>query len=164
MPSSRYLCRAIVAKIDAAKAQVVVELGPGDGVITSYILEHLKPESRLVIFEINETFVERIRGRFSDPRLTVIHDSAENMGIHFSNLNIHSVDFFVSGIPFVMLPETLTENIIHTCKRFLTDSGKFIQFHYSPILLGFYRKSFRQVKVDLVPLNIPPALVVTCEK
>lgn len=163
-PSSRYLCRAIVAKIDPGKAHVVVELGPGDGVITRYILERLHTDCKLVIFEINETFVERIVDRFSDHRLIVIHDSAENMGAHFKHLGIESVDYFVSGIPFVMLPESLTESIIQTCRRYLTDSGKFIQFHYSPILLGFYRKLFRKVKVDLVALNLPPALVVSCEK
>lgn len=163
-PSSRYLCRAMVEKIDPEKARVVVELGPGDGVITQYILDRLNADSRLVIFEINKTFVERLRQRFSDPRLMVIHDSAENMGAHFKQLGIESVDYFVSGIPFVMLPETLTESITSNCRRFLNKSGKFIQFHYSPVLIGFYRKLFRKVKVDLVPLNFPPALVISCEK
>ncbi|MBL7829097.1 MAG: methyltransferase [Saprospiraceae bacterium] len=163
-PSSRFLCKAIVEKIDPSNADVVVELGPGDGVITRYILERLKPESRLVIFEINDVFVAKIKANFQDERLTVIHDSAENMGQHFKRLGISQVNYFVSGIPFVMLPETLTASITRECLKFLSLHGKFIQFHYSPLLLKFYKKVFGNFSVEVVPLNIPPALVITCEK
>ncbi len=78
-PSSRFLCRAIVSKINPEFGQTVVELGPGDGVITRYILDRLQADARLIIFEINEVFVEKIKSTFNDPRLTVVHDSAENM-------------------------------------------------------------------------------------
>ncbi|MCW5922374.1 MAG: methyltransferase domain-containing protein [Saprospiraceae bacterium] len=163
-PSSRFLCRAIVAKINPEKASVVVELGPGDGVITRYILERLRPDSRLVIFEINEIFVEKIRATFDDPRLLVIHDSAEHMGRHFKALNVEKVDYIVSGIPFVVLPEPLTRRITLECRRWLRTEGRFIQFHYSPLLIHFYRRVFGNVDVELVPLNIPPAIIISCEK
>lgn len=163
-PSSRFLCRAIVGKIDPEFSKTVVELGPGDGVITRYILERLKPDTRLIIFEINEVFVEKIRATFNDSRLTVIHDSAENMGLHFKNLGIETVNYFVSGIPFIMLPESLADDITGECIRYLSPKGKFIQFHYSPFMLGFYRRIFGKVEIEVVPLNIPPALVVSCEK
>lgn len=163
-PSSRFLCRAIVGKIDPEQAHTVVELGPGDGVITRFILERLKPDAQLVIFEINEVFVEKIRNTFDDPRLTVIHDSAENMGTHFENMGIETVQYFISGIPFIMLPESLAESITSKCLDFLSPNGKFIQFHYSPFMLGFYRRVFGKVEIEVVPLNIPPALVVSCEK
>lgn len=163
-PSSRFLCRAIVGKVDPDSAHTVVELGPGDGVITRFILERLKPDARLVIFEINEVFVEKIRSTFDDPRLTVIHDSAENMGAHFDKMGIETVQYFISGIPFIMLPESLAESITSKCLEYLSPKGKFIQFHYSPFMLGFYRRVFGKVEIEVVPLNIPPALVVSCEK
>jgi hypothetical protein len=31
-------------------------------------------------------------------------------------------------------------------------------------MLGFYRRVFGKVEIEVVPLNIPPALVVSCEK
>jgi phospholipid N-methyltransferase len=163
-PSSRFLSRAIVSKIDPAKADVVVELGPGDGVITRYILDRLRPDARLVIFEINEVFVEKIRDAFDDPRLVLIHDSAENMGEHFQKMGIEKVDNIVSGIPFVMLPETLTKRITLECRQWLRAGGRFIQFHYSPLLINFYRRVFGNVDVEVVALNIPPAIIVCCEK
>lgn len=161
-PSSRFLCRRIVAKIDPAQARVVVELGPGDGVITHYILERLPADARLIVFEINGAFVEKIRTRFDDKRLTVIHDSAEHMGRHFEAMGVEKVDYFISGIPFVMLPETLSKRIIAVCRRWLKKSGQFVQFHYSPLLVSFYRRSFGNVRVEFIPLNLPPALIVSC--
>lgn len=163
-PSSRFLCRAIVSKIDPEKARVVVELGPGDGVITRFILDRLKPDSQLIIFEINPVFIEKMRTHFHDPRITIIHDSAENMGTHFQSLGIQEVDYFVSGIPFVMLPESFTEQIIQMCKNWLPTGGKFIQFHYSPLLFGLYRRVFGNARVEVVALNIPPAIIISCKK
>lgn len=163
-PSSRFLCRRIAEKIDPAKARTVVELGPGDGVITRYILDRLAPDARLLIFEINEVFVEKLRSMLHDPRLVLIHDSAENMGTHFAQHGIREVDYIVSGIPFVMLPESLAEGITRECRAWLRPGGQFIQFHYSPLLVSFYRRVFGNVDVDLIALNIPPALVICCEK
>jgi len=158
------LCRAITSKIDPLKAKTVVELGPGDGVITRFILDRISPDTRLVIFEINPVFVEKIRATFNDPRMTIIHDSAENMGQHFRALGISEVDYFISGIPFVMLPESLRESITKMCKTWLREGGQFVQFHYSPLLLRLYRRVFGNLIVEIVPLNIPPAIVISCEK
>ena len=163
-PSSRFLCRRIAEKIDPEKARVVVELGPGDGVITRYILDRLAPDAQLLIFEINEVFVEKLRTTLHDPRLVLIHDSAENMGAHFAEHGISEVDYVVSGIPFVMLPEELTDSITNECHTWLRPGGQFIQFHYSPLLVPFYRRVFGNADVDLIALNIPPALVICCEK
>jgi phosphatidylethanolamine/phosphatidyl-N-methylethanolamine N-methyltransferase len=163
-PSSRFLCRAIVSHIQADSARTVVELGPGDGAITRFILDRIHPDARLIIFEINEVFVQKIRQSFNDPRLTVIHDSAENMGKYFTAERISSIDYFVSGIPFTTLPESLATSITQTCLKWLRPEGKFIQFHYSPLLLAFYRRIFGNVTIELVPLNIPPAIVISCKK
>ncbi len=163
-PSSRFLCRSIAAKIDPARAQVVVELGPGDGAVTRYLLDRLAPEGRLLVFEINPVFVEKIRLELDDARLLVIHDSAENMGLHLTKNGITAVDYLVSGIPFIMLPEVLAHAIINTCRRWLRPGGWFIQFHYSPRLVGFYRSVFGNADVEFVPLNFPPAIVISCKK
>lgn len=162
--SSRFLCRRIAGKIEPERAKVVVELGPGDGAITRYILKRLLPETTVLVFEINPVFIDKLREAFPDPRITLIHDSAEHLQQHLTALGIESVDYFVSGIPFIVLPETLAENITSECKRWLRPGGLFIQFHYSPFMVHFYRRVFGNVNVDFIPLNIPPAFVVSCEK
>lgn len=162
--SSRFLCRRIAGKIDPAQASVVVELGPGDGAITRHILDRLRPDAQVLVFEINDVFIEKLRSVFDDPRITLIHDSAENIGQYLEERGILSVDYFISGIPFVMLPESLAENITGACRQWLRPGGKFIQFHYSPLLVQFYKRVFGNAEVDFIPLNIPPAFVVSCEK
>ena len=163
-PSSRFLCKSMADKIVTARAQTVVELGAGNGVITSYILDRLAPDARLLIFEINDAFVEKITQKFDDPRILLIHDSAEKMGKHFEKNGITHVDYFVSAIPFVMLPEIVSQNIIGECLRWLKPGGQFIQFHYSRVLVNYYKRIFGNATVDFVALNMPPAFIIVCEK
>lgn len=163
--SSRYLCQAIAEKIDPSKAKVVVELGPGDGVITQYLLDRLSPDAKLMVFEINDVFIDHLKTAFAhEPRLILIPDSATEMGTYFEQYGITTVDYFVSGIPFVMLPEALTIDIASKCRNWLPKKGLFIQFHYSPLLIPLYRRVFGNTDTDFIPLNLPPALVITCEK
>ena len=152
-------------KIDPDKAKIVVELGPGDGVISEYILDRLAPDAKLIVFEINDVFVAKIRKLFADePRLILIHDAAENMPEHFEKLGITQVDYFISGIPFIMLPEALTIGIITKCREWLRPDGLFVQFHYSPVLLPMYKRIFGNIQTRFVPFNIPPALLITSRK
>ena len=125
----------------------------------------MQADAQLLIFEINEVFVKKLHVTFQhDKRVTIIHDSAENMGRYFEERGIASVDCFISGIPFIMLPETLAERITRECLRWLGKGCRFVQFHYFPLMLPFYKRIFGNVDVEVVPLNIPPALIVCCEK
>jgi phospholipid N-methyltransferase len=163
-PSSPTLCKHIASKIDPLRAKVVVELGPGDGVVTKVLLERLQPDARLILFEINPVFVSQLETDIQDPRVTVIHDGAENMARYFHEMHITKVDYVVSGIPFTMLPETLVWQITQLCHEWLRIGGQFIQFHYNPILLNLYKKVFGNANLKFVALNIPPAVIISCEK
>ncbi len=163
-PSSRALARAMVSPINPRQAQVVVELGPGDGIITQYLLNRLQPDARLMVVEINPVFVERIRARLQDERLLIIHDSAANLRQHFRQLGIESVDYFVSALPFSTLPPTLVRHIVSACYQWLRPGGCFVQFHYAPFMNRFYRRVFDRVAVRWIAWNFPPAFVLICEK
>ncbi len=162
--SSRFLCKAMADAINPQDARVVVELGAGDGAITRFLLNRISPEARLYVFEINPVFVEKLKNTLQDPRICILPESAENMGVFFSEREIESVDYIVSAIPFALLPEDLAENIVRACHQWLRPGGKFIQYHYSPHLFGLYKQRFGNIKVHFVPWNIPPAFVVSCIK
>jgi phospholipid N-methyltransferase len=162
--SSTYLCKHIAEKIDPAKGKVVVELGAGDGVVTKYLLERLAPDARLLVFEINDVFMGKLQNTFNDPRMLLIHDSAENLGDHLRQHGIDKADYIISGIPFLMLPDSLVVNILNACHKWLRPGGQFMQFHYAPFMLGMYRRIFGNLDVDVIPLNLPPALVVICKR
>ena len=162
--SSARLCKALLEHIDPSRAKIVVELGAGDGVITEHLLALLPPDARLLVFEINPVFIEKLRRNFQDPRILLLHDSAENMGRHFDLESIDAVDYIVSGIPFAVLPEALAGQIIDECCNWLRPGGWFVQFHYAPHLFNFYKQRFGNAHIKFVPWNIPPAFVITAEK
>jgi len=156
--SSDYLCKRMIKHVDFESARIIVELGAGDGVITKHILRSMSENAKLIVFEVNSSFCDELR-KIEDNRLLVVEDSAENMEKYVGN----KVDFFVSAIPFVMLPKELTHSILNICKNVLASRGKFIQVHYSLVTKSIYKKIFGNVKVNFVPLNVPPAFVLVSQ-
>ncbi|MEL6987504.1 MAG: rRNA adenine N-6-methyltransferase family protein [Bacteroidota bacterium] len=156
--SSDYLCKKMIKHVDFDNAETIIEIGAGDGVITRHILNQMKSETSLIVFEVNPKFCEKLRG-IDDKRLTIIEDSAENIEQYVD----HKVDYMISAIPFVMLPKKMTISILNVCKRVLANRGKFIQLHYSLILKSIYKRVFGNVKVNFVPINIPPAFVLVSQ-
>jgi phospholipid N-methyltransferase len=161
--SSKYLCQLIVDQIDFQQAQVIIELGAGDGVITKFILRNMKPDARLFVFELNDKFCRQLRD-IHDERLVVIEESAEFQQEFLRSHGYDKVDFVVSAIPFVVLPNALARKIVTTSKTLLKSGGQFIQVHYSLALKNFYNEMFGNVAVKWEPLNVPPAFILTCEK
>ncbi len=162
--SSPSLCRAMVRPIDFQKANVIVELGAGDGVITRQILKRMKPNSKLLIFEVNEAFCAKIKHNIQDKRCILVEDSAANLVEHLRRHEVTQVDYIISAIPFVVLPDELAEEIIESCKKVLCPSGLFIQMHYSLFIRRLYIKIFGNIKYKFIPFNIPPAFVFVCKK
>ena len=76
IPSSRFLVGRLLSKIDWSRARTIVEYGPGVGTISNHILGRMSPQARLIVFEMNEDFVDYLRRAFPDPRLHVVHGSA----------------------------------------------------------------------------------------
>jgi len=161
--SSKFLCKGMIKPVDFDKANVIVELGAGDGVITEHIFRHMKKDSTLLAFEVNKKFCEQIR-QIKDDRLIVIEDSAEKLGEYLEKNNLGKADYVISAIPFVTVPEDLAKSIITTSKNNMKTNGLFVQVHYSLLVKKFYESIFGNVDVSWVPLNIPPAFVLVSEK
>lgn len=162
--SSVFLCKSLLSHIDFSKATQIAELGPGDGVITAHLLNSMSENAHLYSFEINQTFLKYLNHNFTDPRLTIIPASAELMKSELARYGVHKLDYIVSAVPFTILPEELTHNIINSCFEMLKPGGKFIQFHYSLQARKQYLKVFKNIQIKFVALNVPPAFVMVCEK
>ena len=72
-PSSKYLAKKMLERIDFSTAKVIVELGPGTGVFTRKILQKLSPDGILLVFELNDSFMNMLKKEFKDPRVILIH-------------------------------------------------------------------------------------------
>lgn len=161
--SSKFLCKNMVGHVDFSKAKTLVELGAGDGVITRHILLNMKSDARLLAFEVNPKFCDRLRN-IGDERLVVIEDSAENLGKYLRQMGVEEADSVFSALPFVALPKNVGEKIVRECYRHLKYKGRYIQINYSLLAKGLYESVFGNVDVHFVPLNMPPAFVLVCER
>lgn len=160
-PTSRFTSEQMLKHIDFENAKVILELGAGDGGITKHILQRMEPDAILICFEINHDLCKDLY-ELSDHRLKIINDSAEYIDKYLLKYQVSEVDFIVSGIPFVMLPNELGDRILEKAHNHLRKGGRFIQFHYSLIPKKRYKQIFNKVRIEFEVRNIPPAWVFIC--
>lgn len=60
MPSSKYLARKMVNKIDFKTAKYIVEYGPGTGVFTDEIIKRKTENTILLLIEYNTNFYNEL--------------------------------------------------------------------------------------------------------
>ncbi len=162
-PSSRFLSEKIVRSIDFREKHTIVELGGGNGCISKIILERMRPDARLLVFEVNSYFA-RLLEIIRDQRLTVITDSAERLGEHLRRSGIEKVDCIISGLPLTSLPKPISEKIFSEIFSALTPGGAYVQFQYSLSSYRQFKKTFKRVTLDFTLLNFPPAFIYICER
>lgn len=162
IPSSRFLVGRLLGKIDWARARTIVEYGPGVGTITAHILARMSPQARLIVFEMNQDFVGYLRRAFPDPRLHVVHGSAETVGMELDRLELEGADYIISGIPYTTMPEQLRGRIMHESREALNPGGAVLVYQFTRAVLPYLRTYFNQVYQDFEPFNILPARLFYC--
>ena len=163
-PSSRFLAQKMLVHIDFNQAKVIVELGPGTGVFTDKILEKMRPDAVLLVFELNEKFCNQLQKRISDKRAHIIFDSAEKIEYYLAEHNLDKADVIVSSLPLANFPQDIRDSVLKASNNSLKPIGKYIQFQYSLQSKNHIKKVFDGVTIDFTPLNFPPAFVYTCNK
>ena len=163
LPSSKYLARKMVAQVDFDVASFIVEYGPGTGVFTDEILGRLKPGARLILLERNAGFAKRLAIKYENAQhVTVINDTAEQIGKYLRIQGVPKADCILSGLPFASLPQEVSESILKETKKHLSDGGKFITFQYTLFRKSFFAKHFCEISITREIRNIPPAYVLCC--
>lgn len=163
-PSSRFLAQKMLKDIDFAAAKVIVELGPGTGVFTDKIVELMRPDAVLLVFELNDHFMEQLRNRYTDPRVRLIHDSAEKIQEYLDKEGLRHADVVVSSLPLANFPKELRDSILSAADDALVENGHYVQFQYSLQSKKQIKKTFKKMQIRFTPLNFPPAFVYACRK
>lgn len=163
VPSSRYLIRQLLAPVDWTRARVLVEYGPGVGVITAEVLTRMGPDARLIAIETNPEFVELLKKQLHDPRLRVVQGSAESVDTILQQQGADKADYIISGIPFSILPGRSRETILRKTGQSLAPGGAFLVYQFSPRVLPHLRRIFSHVRRTFEPRNVPPAHLFFCE-
>lgn len=161
-PSSKILVKYMLGKLDIENADIIVEYGPGTGPFTDELLKRMKPGSKLLVFETQESFCDILKSRFNDPRLVIINDSAEKIGDYLHEHGYKEADFIISSLPFTVIPNPVKTNILNNTVKFLNRKGIFAQYQYSLNAHKMLKQRFKSVKVKFSPFNLPPAFIYTC--
>ncbi len=156
VPSSAASSRAIVKNIDFSRADTIVELGPGTGVFTKEIVKRAKPESKIILVEIEKSYVKILRDKFG-ARVTIENTSALRLDEILSRHGIKKVDLIISGLPF--LQGGKGRGLMQALKKH-TDQGTIFRFFtYMPPIMKLAYKGMPIRKILFVPKNFPPLWV-----
>jgi phospholipid N-methyltransferase len=162
-PSSRLLAKKLMKAIDFGKGRTFVELGAGTGTITMEILKNMHEDAVLFVFETNESFCQRLE-RIQDPRLVIVHGSAEHIIERLEEHGVKQVDVVLSSIPFTIVPKDVKDRIMNGVIELLGSEGIFFQFQYSLESYRYFKRLFGEVKLDFMAYNLPPAFIYTCKE
>ncbi len=164
-PSTKFLGEKMLKNVDFDSAKLIVELGPGTGVFTDLIIERMRPDATLLTFELNDNFYDSLNNRIKDPRVKVIHDSAEFIEKYLNELeNGIKSDVVISSLPLMVFPEPLRLAVVDAAYKVLKNEGKYIQFQYSLQSKKLLESKYKDVTVSFTMKNFPPAFVYTCSK
>jgi len=169
--SSPELSRLITKDIGIERAKSVVELGPGTGAVTGFILESINPAASFFTIELNPDIIIALKKKF--PKVKTYHDCASNLPSILRKEGLEKVDVVISGLPWAYFSDEVQEEILSSIVDNLPKGGVFSTFAYIqgtilPAGLSFkkrLRKYFSKVeKSQVIWMNIPPAFVYRCRK
>lgn len=154
VPSSARATREMVANIDFTKVEYIVELGPGTGVFTKAICDAARPNTKIIVLELENSYIESLENRFGN-KVDVIHASADELPNYVMQRGWPRVDLIISGLPFVLPTEV--KNRLFNYLLELTSSGTMFRwFTYMPVFMKPHYKDFDMKPHAFVWQNLPP--------
>ena len=163
VPSSRFLIRELLKPVDWDQAKVIVEYGPGVGVITTEVLKRMRPDAMLIAIETNPDFVTYLRDAIQDERLHVVEGSAEAVDEILKRYGQSNASYVISGIPFSTIPAPIRERILQKTCDALKPGGSFLVYQFSSRVFEDLQRIFRYVRRQFEPLNVLPAHLFFCQ-
>jgi len=156
VPTSGVTARKMASIVRPERDDMVLELGPGTGVITRAILERgVKPDN-LVSVEYSADFVERLKRDM--PGVNFVHGDAFELEAVLAPWKDRSFDSVISAIPMLNFPVSARVSLLESMLDLLPAGRPVVQITYgavSPIPAG--RGSYSVERFDFIVRNIPPA-------
>ncbi|QDS97968.1 class I SAM-dependent methyltransferase [Adhaeretor mobilis] len=140
LPSGPRLCAALASQCAALASQVpsegkprrLLEVGPGTGVVTARIVDHMAPEDTLDIVELNERFVECLQKRIDHEEcFAAVRD---RVSIHLMPIQEYTAEqpfnAIISGLPLNNFPVSLVSEILDHFERLAAENATISFFEY----------------------------------
>ena len=144
--------------------EIVVEFGPGTGVITAQLLAQGVKPAQLLLVEFSAKFAANLQTRF--PHLKIIHGDAWQiealMATHFPGQKCGAI---VSSLPLLNFPKSSRSSLMSAIDRVLDPlNGRLVQFSYGLKIPVEPPASFSVSPSKWIFKNVPPARVWLYER
>jgi phosphatidylethanolamine/phosphatidyl-N-methylethanolamine N-methyltransferase len=126
-PSSPTLSRKIAERVDVTREGLVLELGPGTGVVTQALLARGVAPDRLIAIEQTACFAGLLRRRFPAVR---VHQG-DALAFEKYLPRDMAVAAIVSGLPLLQFPIEQRISLLRRALGCQGKGGRFIQLSYS---------------------------------
>ena len=154
----------VAEKIDFARARVIAEYGPGEGVHSREIARRMAPDAQLLLFELDPAFSRDLERQFADdPRVHVINQDAARLPHELKQRNIPSCDYILSGIPFSILKIDKKLALLQKTHDALAPGGNFIIYQVTNELKQ-HATIFEHADSEYFLQNIPPMFITVFQK
>jgi len=157
--TTKSVTKKMLNNINFHEAKILVEYGPGKGIITKHLLEQMQEDAVLYVFEINKNFINDLL-RVNDKRLIVVNADAYNARTILKNkYKINKVDYVISTIPLTFYDRRKRKRIVTKTYNLLNENGKFITSQYTWLVYYLLKQRFHQTRVIAAIINIPPSII-----
>lgn len=183
LPSSAALAKAMTRSLrHAVGPKRVLEVGPGTGAFTRYMLQALRRGDEMHLVEINPAFAKHLEKNLLRPfRRAHPHIVVELYCEPIESASIGGkFDFVVCGLPFNNFPPVVVRAIFRRMLELLKPAGELAYFEYAgvrvmkgPLVGEEGRRKLKRIhamgrvlrrrhrgKRELVLSNVPPAVAV----
>jgi phosphatidylethanolamine/phosphatidyl-N-methylethanolamine N-methyltransferase len=159
-PTGQVMARSMASVVDGTSGLPVLELGPGTGIITRYILDTGLAADKLHAVEFTPGFVRELKMRFPDSHIH--HGDAFNLDEALGEARSLTFDCAVSALPLLNFPMEKRTGLIMDVLSRLPVGRPFIQFSYGPLPpVPAKTGAFAVKHHDYVLRNLPPARIWT---
>ena len=162
-PSSNYTSRRITRKIDFDKAELVVEFGPGTGILSQAFLSQMREDTRLILVETNAKFVEALQ-EMKEPQIEVVKGNALNIEKILEERGSLQADYIISGVPLSFLSREQRYQLVQASYNVLKPGGKLIIYQFSWTAKEYILSCFQDAKTEFELLNVPPLIIYEAVK
>ncbi len=136
LPSGRRLASALCRYVREGQGpRRILEVGPGTGAVTARLVEVLQPGDHLTLVELNDEFVEHLKGRFAtEPSFQAVANRSELVHCRLEELPGEGCyDRIISGLPLNNFAADDVEQILNVFGRLLKADGVLSFFEYIAI-------------------------------
>lgn len=167
-PSSPELARKMLQGLKPTSDSIVLELGVGTGAITKFIKEILADDRSYLGIELDKNLVRSLKVNY--PGMKIVRGNARDVRSIHERSGLGKVGSIVCCLPFVSIPNEISEEILAEIDKFMEAGCIFRTFQYAhcyyfPSAIKLrehmrdrYGKSKRS---PLVVKNVPPAYTLT---